>query len=119
VQQFSPITDALRYIAADVSGKDFVNKIYIISDMIEHSELLSMYKLDWFDNNYLPNRQSLLNQRPVFPEGSEIEIYLLNRARYQIQNEELQQYWLQMLTGPGAFSNTTLRFNFVAGGAVN
>ena len=115
-QSFSPITDALRFIAADVTGKPFPTKIIVVSDMIEHSEILSMYKSDWFESSYSASRQVILNQRPIFPEGTEIEIYLLNRPRNPVQNEELQQYWLQMLTGPGAFSTTSLKFNFVAGG---
>lgn len=118
-QNFSPITDALRFIAADVSGKPFTTQIIVVSDMIEHSGILSMYRPGWFENTYSPSRQSILNQRPIFPEGTEIELYLLNRAETTVQNEELQQYWIQMLTGPGAFSSTRLNFNFVAGGIKN
>jgi hypothetical protein len=116
VQSFSPITDALRFIAADVSGKPFSTQVIVVSDMIEHSRMLSMYKSNWFENAYVPARQTILNQRPIFPEGTEIEVFLLNRAGIRLQNEELQQYWAQMLTGPGAFSSTRLNFNFVSGG---
>lgn len=119
VQSFSPITDALRYIAAEVTGKPFTTRVIVVSDMIEHSGLLSMYTPGWFENSYSLSRQSILNQRPIFPEGTEIDVFLLNRADTNVQNEELQQYWVQMLTGPGAFSSTRLSFNFVAGGLQN
>lgn len=118
-QDFSPITDALRFIAADVTGKQFPTRVIVVSDMIEHSEILSMYRPGWFDNVYIASRQSILNQRPIFPEGTEIDVFLLNRAESRVQNEELQQYWAQVLTGPGAFSSTRLSFNFVAGGIQN
>lgn len=119
VQSFSPITDALRYIAAEVTGKPFTTYVIVVSDMIEHSRLLSMYTPGWFENSYSLSRQSILNQRPIFPEGTEIDVFLLSRADTNVQNEELQQYWVQMLTGPGAFSSTRLTFNFVAGGVQN
>ena len=115
-QPYSRLIDGLRYVASDAAGRNYTSKIYIFSDMIEHSQSISMYRSNWFEQEFKPNEVTLKSQRPLFPTNSELEIYLLARPQYSINQTELKEFWTQMLTVRDANGFVLPVFNLVSGG---
>lgn len=97
-QAASRITDGLRYVAADVTGKPYRSTVHVFSDMIENSETLSMYADGWFEDRFEADRAVILAQRPIFPPGTGLHLYVLERPRHRIDGSEVRQYWLRMLS---------------------
>ena len=104
-QSNSPIIDALRYVAADDDRIIPEQQIYVISDMLENSNILSMYGANWYEDQYLLNRQRVLDQRPIFREGTSITIFQIMRPRINIRQDELAQFWGQILLGTSNANN--------------
>ena len=117
-QDYSPIIDALRFIGASQVGSNFEkNRVIIISDMIENSKIISMYKEDWLSDSYQNNKRNILQQRPIFPEDTQVEIYQLAMPKYNLEPVEISQFWLSFLTEDGQQRRIPSPIiNFVSGG---
>jgi hypothetical protein len=117
-QEYSPIIDALRFIGASQVGSAYQkNRLIIVSDMIENSKTISMYRDNWFSSSYQNNKRNILQQRPVFPEDTQIEIYLLAMPKYNLEPVEISQFWLSFLTEDGQQRRIPSPIiNFVSGG---
>jgi hypothetical protein len=121
VQNSSPIIDAIRYIQADDERFVTSQDIYIISDMIENSTILSMYRPSWYENEYLPNQNNVLNQKPLFRRDAQHNINIMAIMRPQhpnVQNEEWINFWTHIIKGtnPNATPHINLRFDRISGG---
>lgn len=115
-QAASRITDGLRYVAADVTGKPYRSAVHVFSDMIENSETLNMYAEGWFAERFQADRAAILAQRPIFPPGTEFRAYVLERPRHRIDGSEILQYWTRMLSGGGPGSGVAPVFMRISGG---
>ena len=117
-QDYSPIIDALRFIGASQVGNEYdKNRLIIVSDMIENSKIISMYQDNWLSDSYQENKRKILQQRPVFPEGTQIEIYQLAMPKYNLEPVEISQFWFSFLTEDGQQQRIPSPIiNFVSGG---
>jgi hypothetical protein len=111
-QSFSPLIDALRYVAATLTNNSPENKVIVISDLIENSQVLTMYDRNWL-NLYNDNKNQVLRQRPIYPSNTDIEVYLLNRPQYSIQDQEFLEFWFEVLAGDGTVN---IDFKNISGG---
>ena len=117
-QDYSPIIDALRFIGASQVGSEYdKNRLIIVSDMIENSKIISMYQDNWLSDSYQDNKRQILQQRPVFPEDTQIEIYQLAMPKYNLEPVEISQFWFSFLTEDGQQRRIPSPIiNFVSGG---
>lgn len=115
-QDFSPIIDALRMLAEIDERNSNSLDLYVFSDLLIHTPTFSMYRNNWYQNEYIPNRQSLINQRPIFRDSANITLYALMRPELNLQNEEWREFWIQYLTGTSNLTNVNLRFEAITGG---
>jgi hypothetical protein len=117
-QDYSPIIDALRFIGASQVGSEYEkNRLIIVSDMIENSKIISMYQGNWLSDSYQDNKRQILQQRPVFPEDTQIEIYQLAMPKYNLEPVEISQFWFSFLTEDGQQRRIPSPIiNFVSGG---
>lgn len=107
-QPYSPILDALRFIAADNSNHISNHSIYIASDMLENTTSLSMYSYSWYEINYLPNKNVFLNSRPQFQDNSTIYIWALMRPGNDNQGTDWVNFWNDMIRGIEKTQNFTM-----------
>lgn len=121
VQGSSPIIDALRYIQADDERMVTAQDIYVVSDMIENSTVLSMYRPEWYENEYLKNQNTILSQRPIFRPNAEhnINILAIMRPRHSdVQNSDWASFWTHMIKGtnPSSSPHINLTIERISGG---
>lgn len=107
-QPYSPILDALRFIAADNDNRITNHSIYVVSDMIEHTPTLSMYATNWYESAYTPNRNLFLNSRPQFQNNTSIYIWALMRPIYNNQEADWVNFWSDMIRGLERTQNFTM-----------
>ncbi len=115
-QATSRITDGLRYVAADATGKPYPSAVYVFSDMIENSETLNMYAEGWFAERFQADQAAILAQRPIFPPGTALHVHVLERPGHGIDGSEVLQYWTRMLSGDGIGSDVAPVFTRISGG---
>lgn len=117
-EQYSPLIDALRYVASSLfaSSETTKNRVIIVSDLIENSEIFSMYQNDWYET-FTDDRESVLSQSPNFPAGTSVEVLLLRRPQYSIQSldpsSNFQRFWESIIA---ANRNVGLTMTTVSGG---
>ena len=114
-QSSSRILDGLRFVAANTIDKPYKSLIYVFSDMLEYSDVISMYNTAWFDQ-YQSNRSQILSQRPIFPNNTEIEIFVISRPQVNVNEGELLRFWTETLSGDGFNSNVLPSFTRISGG---
>lgn len=115
-QPNSRIIDGLRFVAAGTIGQTYKSSIYVFSDMIEHSNVLSMYRSNWFES-YQSNNAEIMSQRPIFPEGSEIQIFLVSRPKVGLDERKIMEFWTDVLSGDGFSSFVIPYFTRISGGS--
>ena len=117
-EQYSPLIDALRYVASSLfaSSTTTRNRVIIVSDLIENSKILRMYQNDWYET-FTNDRESVLSQSPNFPSGTSVEVLLLRRPQYSIQSldtsSNFQRFWELIIA---ANRNVGLTMTAVSGG---
>ena len=111
-QQKSPILKALRNIAA--SNKSHIkHHIHIFSDMLENTNVLSMYADGWYNNIYMHRRDAFLNSRPQFSENTSVKIWALMRPENSNQNANWYNFWDDMISGKN--NNNAVPFTKISG----
>jgi len=117
-EQYSPLIDALRYVASSLfaSSATTSNRVIIVSDLIENSAIFSMYQNNWYET-FTNNRESVLSQSPNFPSGTSVEVLLLRRPQYSIQSldpsSNFQRFWESIIA---VNRNVGLTMTTVSGG---
>ena len=100
-QSSSPIIESIGWIAADYSRDDSTQRIVLVSDLIEHSDVISHYNPSWIEQ-YERNRSRILDQCPNL-EGIHIDILVPTRSGVPTQNNDLYMWWSEYLTSCGGF----------------
>lgn len=121
VQDSSPIIDALRFIQSDDERMVVAQDIYVVSDMIENSSILSMYRPAWYENEYIRNQNIILSQRPIFRPDAQhnINILAIMRPRYSnVQNSDWASFWTHVIKGINSASSPHIKLTIerISGG---
>ena len=114
-EAYSPLIDALRYVSATLAGSTTKNNVIVVSDFIENSREFSMYRQNWA-NTYLNDKDLFMRQRPIYPRNTEIEILLLERPQYSIQDDIFFKFWTELLAGDGSVVINVRRISGGLGG---
>lgn len=110
-QKSSPIINALSGVAATFDQEKSPKTILLVSDLIEHSEIMSMYSDTWLAA--VSKESDRLDKTRPMLDGIEIHIVFMHRPDQRQQNFELRDWWLEYLDRSGA--NVTRVKNIFAG----
>lgn len=106
----SPIIEAIGEVMAEAPIHASNIELIIVSDLMQHSSLLSMYAQDWLKTEAL-NRQRIEKSRPSL-NGVQLDLFFVTRPQEDRQNFAVRDWWLEFLSGSGA---TVRRFKIVSG----
>ncbi|MDB9756612.1 hypothetical protein OAB62_02910 [Pseudomonadales bacterium] len=102
-QPSSPIISSLSSVASQLSSDGENTRIILVSDLVEYSDVISMYQSDWLSKAET-DKERLRKLRPML-EGISLDILFLARPDNQFQNKDLLYWWRQYLSDAGAFIN--------------
>ncbi|MCY3883369.1 MAG: hypothetical protein OXG24_00470 [Gammaproteobacteria bacterium] len=107
----SPIIESLGWIAANHNRDGSQRRILLVSDLIEHSDVLSHYSPNWLDS-YEENRVRIHNQCPNLDD---VDIDILFGARPSIPTQELNlvNWWESYLSACGGTVNSIVKITGV------
>ena len=96
----SPIIESISSIASDMSLAHEDKEIIVVTDLIENSEIVSMYRNGWesklkSDERYLEKTQPTLG-------GIRVRLLMLARPEVSTQNLDLKKWWIRFLRSSGA-----------------
>ena len=97
----SPIIESLAYVASDFERDNSQRMIVLVSDLMEHSSVISMYSDTWLDelNNQSEKSAKL---RPML-KGIDMTVLFMTRAEQTNQTVELLSWWRKYLKDSKAF----------------
>ena len=104
----SPIIESLGWVAADRERDGSERRILLVSDLLEHSDVISHYSPDW-RRNYERNRQRIHGQCPNL-ENTHLDLLIAARPTQPNQNNDLVEWWLEYLESCGGYVNSVTRF---------
>ena len=103
----SPIIESLGWVAADRERDDSERRILVVSDLLEHSDVISHYSPDW-RRNYERNRQRIHGQCPNL-EDVRLDLLIPVRPAEPNQNNDLVEWWLEYLESCKGYVNSVAR----------
>ena len=103
----SPIIESLGWIAADHERDGSERRVLLVSDLIEHSDVISHYDANW-PEIYEANRRRIHNQCPNLDDIL-IDILFPTRPDRATQNNDLVAWWLDYLEACGGYVNSVSR----------
>ena len=103
----SPIIESLGWIAADHERDGSDQRILLVSDLIEHSGVISHYDPNW-PEVYETNRTRIHNQCPNL-DNIRLDILFPTRPDRATQNNDLVMWWLDYLEACGGDVNSVTR----------
>ncbi len=103
----SPIIESLGWVAADRARDGSDRRILLVSDLIEHSDVISHYDPNW-PEVYEANRTRIHNQCPNL-DAIQIDILYVARPDVTTQNNDLVTWWLEYLEACGGSVNSVTR----------
>ena len=95
----SPIISSLGAVAADLSGEYSDSRIILVSDLIENSDIISMYPSDWLETAEREKR-NIAARRPML-SGILVEILFIPRPNRPQQDAALRDWWWALLEESG------------------
>jgi len=109
----SPIIEAINsavieaFIGQQAEHLNPVRRMIIVSDMLQHSRLYSMYQQAPF---YADFEKTLRKSEQSVPDlmGAEIEVLLLPRKSPKGDRADLVKFWTEFLTANGAGFGTSM-----------
>ena len=106
-RQYSPIIEALGWIAADHERDGSRQIILLVSDLIEHSDVISIYDPNW-KRIYENNRARILNQCPNL-DDQEIDILFPTRHARPTQDNDLVTWWVNYIDSCGGYVDSVTK----------
>ena len=103
----SPIIESLGWVAADRERDSSKRRIMLVSDLLEHSAVISHYSPDW-RLHYERNRQRIHGQCPNL-ENTQLDLVFAVRPEQPNQNNDLVEWWLEYLDSCGGYVNSVTR----------
>lgn len=99
IQPLSPIIFSLGSVASQFDSEQANREIVLISDLIQNSELLSMYSADW---ERRAGSEAVNKSRPML-KGIDIELLWLMRPNEDRQTKAVREWWIDYIRGSGGF----------------
>ena len=106
----SPIISSLGSVAADLSGAYENRRIILVSDLIENSEIISMYPSDWLATAERKKR-NIAAKRPML-SGIHLEVLFIPRPNQPQQDVALRDWWWSFIEDSGG---SVARFTPISG----
>ena len=97
----SPIIESLGWMAADFERDPSTKIVVLVSDLIENSEVVSMYSSGWLKEAE-SNSRRISSKQPMLRE-IDVELVILARPAIETQNETLLEWWIKFLGQSGGF----------------
>ena len=104
VQTISPIIRSVGSVASQFKSQIGTKIAIMISDLIENSETLSMYKPNW----KRLSESNLVNKSRPMLDDVEIEILWLMRPTEDRQTVEIREWWTKYLQKSGGYVSTII-----------
>lgn len=99
VQPISPIIWSIGSVASQFSDSYRGKEIILVSDLIEHSQALSMYRSDWVS---AAGKSGVDKSRPMLRDV-DVQILWLLRAQEDRQSTEMRDWWVTYLEESEAY----------------
>jgi hypothetical protein len=96
----SPIIESISLVASDMSLVHKNREIIVVTDLIENSEVISMYRASW-ENEVDSNEDYLYKVQPTL-DGIKVRLLMLARPQVSTQNLDLKKWWIRYLRNSGA-----------------
>jgi hypothetical protein len=106
----SPIISSLGSVAADLPAVYDDRRIILVSDLIEYSEIISMYPSDWLTTAEREKR-NIAAKRPML-SGIYLEILFIPRPNQPQQDIALRDWWWSFIEESGG---SVARFTPISG----
>lgn len=104
VQPSSPIIHWIGAVASQFKSEIGSKEVIIISDLIQNSEMLSMYEANWKERA----ASSRVNKSRPMLEGVEIQILWIMRPAEDRQTVEIREWWTKYLRDSGAYVSSII-----------
>ena len=95
----SPIISSISSIAVDLPKSFESRSIVLVSDLIENSDLISMYDYNWRKELVLAQRR--LNAKRPMLNGITLEVLFIPRPNRPQQDTALRDWWWQFIEESG------------------
>lgn len=102
VQPLSPIIFSLGSVASQFESKERNRVIVLVSDLIQNSEMLSMYRSDW---ERQAESQAVNKSRPML-QGIDLQLLWLMRPEEDRQSKLLREWWIDYIRKSGGYVST-------------
>lgn len=96
----SPIIESISSLASDMSLAHEDKEIIVVTDLIENSEIVSMYRNGW-ESELESNERYLEKTQPTL-DGIRVRLLMLARPEVSTQNLDLKKWWIRFLRSSGA-----------------
>lgn len=96
----SPIIESISSVASDMSLVHENKEIIVVTDLIENSEIISMYHAGW-ESELDSNERYVEKMQPTL-DGRKVRLLMLARPEVSTQNLDLKKWWICFLRNSGA-----------------